>query len=214
MRLRSSRVFIESAARDFKRTGAIAPSSRPLALAMTRAMAPRRDRIPISVLEVGGGIGNITQEIARHLRHGDHLDVYEIDPQLAGILKERVESEACFSKCGAKIQIHQKGIEKIAARPLYDFVISCLPFTNFQPQAVRKIFELYRIVLKPGGICSFYEYILVRNAARLMTSRSSRERCAGVASVVRQTLEETCYKKEVVFRNLPPATVYFLRFQE
>jgi phosphatidylethanolamine/phosphatidyl-N-methylethanolamine N-methyltransferase len=211
MRLRSSRVFIESAARDFKRTGAIAPSSRPLANAMTRAMAGREEN-PISVLEVGGGTGTITQEIARHLRAGDHFDVYEIDKQLAEILKERVENEPCFRKSAARILVHQKAIEKIALRPRYDFVISCLPFTNFQPQAVRKIFEIYRTIMKPEGICSFYEYILVRNAARLMTSRTSRERCDGVARVVQDVLERTCFKKEVVFRNLPPATVYFLRF--
>jgi phosphatidylethanolamine/phosphatidyl-N-methylethanolamine N-methyltransferase len=211
MRLRSSRIFIESAARDFKRTGAIAPSSRPLAHAMTRAMVSR-GKAPIAVLEVGGGTGNITQEIARHLSAGDHLDVYEIDPQLAAILIERIKNEPCFAKSCAKIRVHQKPIEQLSVRPRYDFIVSCLPFTCFQPQAVRKIFELYRAVLKAGGICTFYEYILVRDAARLMSGRTSRERCAGVAGVVREYLSANCFKKKVVFRNLPPATVYFLRF--
>ena len=212
MGLHPSRVFLESAARDFKRTGAIAPSSKPLAESMTREIVAQR-RSPASVLEVGGGTGCVTREIARHLGEGDRLDVFEIDRQFARLIRQRLRDEDCLRNGGVKIRVHNRAVERINLRPQYDFVVSCLPFTNFQPHAVRRIFEIYRCVLKPGGICSFYEYIFVRQAARLMSTRASRERCAGVSSVVREYLSRYCYKQQVVFRNLPPAMVYHIRFE-
>jgi phosphatidylethanolamine/phosphatidyl-N-methylethanolamine N-methyltransferase len=211
MGLRNSRVFIESAARDFRRTGAIAPSSRPLADSMTRELVSCY-RNPVAVLEVGGGTGSVTKEIARHLAEGDALDVFEIDPQFANIIRQRLREEPGLRDRKARIRVHNKPVEEIAIRPKYDFIISCLPFTNFQPQAVRKIFEIYRSVLKADGVCSFYEYIFVRQAAQIMSSKLARERCAGVSSVVREYLSKYCFKQQVVFRNLPPAMVYHIRF--
>lgn len=211
MGLHPSRVFLESATRDFKRTGAIAPSSRPLAESMTREIVAQY-RNPVSVLEVGGGTGCVTIEIARHLGERDRLDVFEIDRQFAKLIRQRLRDEACLQDRGVRIRVHNQPVERISLRPQYDFIVSCLPFTNFQPHAVRKIFEIYRSVLKPGGICSFYEYILVRQAAQLMSTRAARERCAGVSRVVREYLSRYCYKQQVVFRNLPPAMVYHIRF--
>ncbi len=211
MRFRNSRIFIESAARHFKRTGAIAPSSKPLADSMIRELVSHYKN-PVTVLEVGGGTGSITKEIALHLEEGDALDVFEIDRQFANVIRQRLREEPGLRDRKARIQVHNKPVEEIRIRPSYDFIISCLPFTNFQPQAVRKIFEIYRSVLKAGGVCSFYEYIFVRQAAQIMSPKRARERCAGVSSVVREYLSKYCFRQQVVFRNLPPAMVYHIRF--
>jgi phosphatidylethanolamine/phosphatidyl-N-methylethanolamine N-methyltransferase len=213
MRLHSSRVFLESAARDFKRTGAIAPSSRPLAHSMTSELAGHNRR-PVKVLEVGGGTGSVTIEIARHLCRGDTLDVFEIDQNFAGLIRRRLHEESWIRERGIEVCVYDKSIETINLRSRYDFIISCLPFTNFQPQSVRKIFEIYETVLNPGGLLSFYEYILVRKAAGMVSPRPVRERFAGVSSVVREYLSKYCYKQQTVLRNLPPATVYHIRFNE
>ncbi len=211
MSLKAGRIFLESAARDFKRTGAIAPSSRLLAESLTRELAAARRR-PASVLEVGGGTGSVTVEIARHLGEGDSLDVFEIDSQFADVIRQRLRDEPGIQERKARIRVHNRPVEEIALRKKYNFIISCLPFTNFQPQAVRRIFEIYRAVLQDGGVCSFYEYIFVRQAARIMSSRPSRERFDGVARVVREYLARYCYRHQTVFRNLPPAMVYYIRF--
>jgi phospholipid N-methyltransferase len=109
--------------------------------------------------------------------------------------------------------VFNRPIESIAQAPCYDFIISCLPFTNFRPEAVRQIFEIYRSVLRPGGTCSFYEYIFMRRAARLMSGNpSERQRVAGVSLVVRSYITRYCFKDDVVLRNLPPATVHHIRF--
>ncbi len=214
MQLSSSRVFLQSMARDFRRTGAIAPSSRMLAQAMTSELS-WRCRPQVRVLEVGAGTGSITEEIVCHLGAGDHLDVCEIDRKLASIIRHRLRNDPSFSDVKASIRVVNKAIESFERRPAYDFIVSCLPFTNFQPAAVREVFELYRDLLKPGGICSFYEYILVRKATQLVTGRTAvGERVAGVSKVVRDYVDKFCYRQQVVLLNLPPAMVHHIRFPE
>jgi phosphatidylethanolamine/phosphatidyl-N-methylethanolamine N-methyltransferase len=212
MLLSGSRLFLQSAARDFKRTGAVAPSSKALAQSMTSELSANRLR-RAAVLEVGAGTGSITEEIVRHISREDSLDVYEIDRRFAGLLKRRIREDQPFQAAGCSIRVFNKAIERIEKRPRYDFVISCLPFTNFKPEAVKEIFEIYRAVLKPGGICSFYEYVLLRGAARIMSGKSAeRERVAGVTRVVRNYIGIYGYKNQLVFRNLPPASVHHIRF--
>lgn len=212
MRLNSGKIFLQSAAQDFKRTGAVAPSSRALARSMTAELVCKYHS-DAAVLEVGGGTGSITKEIVRSLGKGNRLDVYEIDSKFVGLLKERVQKDKDFMNPGADIKIYHKAIESIDITRRYDFIISCLPFTNFEPQMVRKIFEIYRTILKPNGICSFYEYVLMRNAARIISGKpSERARVCGVAGVVREYVMHYAFRREIVLRNLPPAIVYHLRF--
>jgi phospholipid N-methyltransferase len=212
MQLVSNRIFLQSAARDFKRTGAVVPSSKVLAHSMTSELALHY-RFPVSVLEVGGGTGSITEEIVKYLSKGDRLDVYEIDRRFASLIRKRIKSDPAFRGVQATVRVINKPIERIERRRQYDFVISCLPFTNFEPDTVREIFEIYRSVLKPGGRCSFYEYILFRRAARLISGNpSERRRVAGVSLVVRNYIVRFGYKEDVVLRNLPPAMVHHISF--
>lgn len=211
MRINKNRVFWRSAARDFKRTGAVAPSSRFLGQCMTSMMAGREQR-SIRVLEVGGGTGSVTAVIARYLKSGDHLDVYEIDGSFFALLRWRIKHEEVFQKSSAGIEVHNEPIETIDRNMRYDFVISCLPFTNFRPEIVREIFEIYREILNPGGTCSFFEYLLLREAGQIVRGPAERRRVAAVAEVVRSYVDRYGCKNHVVFRNLPPALIRHLRF--
>ncbi len=212
MRVGVNRIFLKSAARDFKRTGAVAPSSRALGVAMTREMVRRPNR-KVHVLEVGGGTGNITEVIARAIHPGDTLDVYEIDREFSDIIIRRIQHEKSFQRVRSTIRVHNRPIQLIDRRSRYDFIISCLPFTCFEPATVREIFELYRDILSPGGVCSFFEYILVRKAARFMTGKvSERRRIVAVEKVVAEYVEKYSYRRDLVFRNIPPALVHHIGF--
>ncbi len=214
MHLATNRIFLQNVARDFKRTGAVAPSSKALALSITGELA-RHYRSPASVLEVGAGTGSITEEIVRHLSAGDRLDVYEIDRRFSSLIRHRLKEDPAFRGVKAAVRVFNKPIEAIQREPNYDFVISCLPFTNFAPDAVRNIFEIYRAVLKPGGICSFYEYLFMRRAVRIISGRpEERRRVAGVSFVVRSYVTTYSYKHAVVVRNLPPAMIHHIRFAD
>ncbi len=212
MHLYARRIFLQSAAKDFKRTGAVAPSSKALAQAMTRKLS-QHYRNPAAILEVGAGTGSITEEIVPHLRRGDILDVYEIDPRFASLLRQRAREDKRFRAVKSCITIHNKAIETIERLPRYDFVISCLPLTNFEPEKVREIFETYRDVLVPSGYCSFFEYVFVRKAAQIMSGDfSGQSRTSQITRIVREYIERYSCGQELVFRNLPPAKVHHIRF--
>jgi len=212
MSLGRNRIFLKSVARNFKRTGAVAPSSRSLGNAMICELV-RNYRSPVRVLEVGGGTGNITEVIAGALRPEDHLDVFEIDEELSRVLRRRLAEDVCFAHVRSSVHVHNSPIEEIDRTSRYDYIISCLPFTCFQPAAVRQIFEVYRGILNPGGVCSFFEYILIRKAARFVSgSALERTRVAGVGRIVEEYVKRYSYRRDLVFRNLPPAMVQHIRF--
>jgi phospholipid N-methyltransferase len=213
MHIKRNRIFIKSAATDFKRTGAVAPSSKTLGHAMAGEMI-RCHKGPARVLEVGGGTGSITEVIAKEIRPGDHLDVYEIDSGFSDVLNRRLKEDRSFRHVRSSIHVHNMPIETIDRHERYDFIISCLPFTCFQPAIVREIFEIYRSILNPGGICSFFEYIFVRRAARFVSGKAAeRRRVAEVAQVVAEYVDRYSYKHDIVLRNIPPAIVYHICFK-
>jgi phospholipid N-methyltransferase len=214
MRLRTNLAFLESAARDFKRTGAVAPSSTSLGTAMTSELAANR-RSSVRVLEVGGGTGSITRAIVRHLSPQDHLDVYEIDLKFARLIRSRVQEDKAFRSAKSQIEVHNEPIESIQRVRSYDFVISGLPFTNFEPDKVREILEIFQSVLKPGGVCTFFDYILGREAAKIVSRNpAGRKRVEGVGRVVGEYIERYEFRREVVLRNLPPAMAHHIRFTD
>jgi phospholipid N-methyltransferase len=213
MHIERNRIFLKSAATDFKRTGAVAPSSKALGYAMISEMI-RCYKSPAMILEVGGGTGSITEVIARAIRPVDHLDVYEIDSGFSNVINRRLKEDKSFRLVSSSVRVHNMPIEQIDRHARYDFIISCLPFTCFQPAMVREIFEIYRSILNPGGICSFFEYIFVRKAARLVSGNAAeRQRVAGVAQVVAEYVDRYSYKHDIVLRNIPPAMVYHICFR-
>ncbi len=189
----------------------MAPSSRSLGRAMTGELV-RKYKSPMRVLEVGGGTGSITDVIAERLQPKDTLDVFEVDPDFCNLLRRRFGLDRPMGHASPRIQIHNKPIEQISRDVQYDFIISGLPFTNFPPESVREIFEIYREVLKPGGTCSFFEYLFIRGAARLMRGAAERRRAAGVEQVVSEYLQRCCFRRDVVFFNMPPAKVLHISF--
>src|SRR4051794_1176278 len=80
--------------RAYRTTGAILPSSRGLARALTSPFRPRRP--PARIPEVGPGTGAVTTEILRQLRRGDRFDIVEINPDSVALLKRRFAEEPLF----------------------------------------------------------------------------------------------------------------------
>ena len=92
--LRDHREFFRQFRTQFQTTGAIAPSSRRLARAMTRYVAS--ERRPARILEVGPGTGAVTRQIVTLLKADDRLDMVELNEAFAGRLEQRFQSEPSF----------------------------------------------------------------------------------------------------------------------
>ena len=195
------RLFLKQARENFLHTGAIAPSSRFVARAATWPLAAAGR--PLEVLEAGAGTGALTSEIIRRLPSGSSLDIYEINPIFAHHLERRFGGRN-------EVRVRNMGVQEIPVEPRYDVVVSGLPFNNFSPDDVREILGRLLGALKPGGVLTYFEYILIREIKSLTSPREWR-RLRRVGRVTRNYLSKYGVRKEAVFMNIPPAFVHSLR---
>ncbi|HUK60938.1 MAG TPA: methyltransferase domain-containing protein [Stellaceae bacterium] len=165
--------------------GAVAPSSRGLARAMAREVAPRGAGY---VVELGGGTGSITRALLERGVARDRLIVIERDYTLAAILRKRFP--------GVKIVRGDAGELSALLEPLgvvaVDAVVSSLPLLSMPKSLRRRIVAETVAVLGRDGAFIQYTY--------------------GVASPV--PAPEFGLKGEVadrIFLNFPPAVVWRFR---
>lgn len=209
-----TRLFLDQARQDFLRTGAIAPSSRFLARAVTSALRP--DGRPLVVLEAGAGTGALTREILRWLPPGSRLDVYEVNPVFARHL-ERTFADGDghpVRRAGSPrvgVRVHASRVQDLPEGARYDAIISGLPLNNFEPDLVRVIMRKLFAALEPGGVMTWFEYLLIRELKALATGRRERRRLRRVGRVTGSFLQRYEFHREAIFLNIPPAVVHHLR---
>lgn len=224
MQERSSgkRLFFKQAREDFLQTGAIAPSSRFLAKAILSTISPSMS--PMRVLEAGAGTGALTASLLERLPRGSSLDIYEINPIFARHLATRFEHPALeggkpivrpapSSGNGriVEVNVRNRDVREIPAEPRYDVILSGLPLNNFEPSLVRGILDTLFRSLKPGGVLSFFEYLLIRELKSMATGRRERRRLRRVGRVTGGFLDKYEFRRESVLLNIPPAVVHHLR---
>jgi phospholipid N-methyltransferase len=194
---------------QFHTTGAIAPSSRHLARAMTRHIAQARG--PANILEVGPGTGAVTRRILRLLKAGDRLDLVELNESFADLLRQRFQSDPVFKPAAGQSRVHVCGIEAFESDVRYDFIVSGLPFNNFSPAFVEQVLEALFELLAPGGILSFFEYMYVRPLRMIVSRPTERTRLGELDRVLNAFLARHGISRDAVFLNMPPAWVQHLR---
>ena len=210
--LREYRDFFWQFRERFETTGAIAPSSRFLAHAITRPM--RSASGPRRILEVGPGTGAFTRAIARSMEPCDRLDLVELNASFVEILNERFSSEGAFQRVAERAQIHSCPIETYKADEPYDFIVSGLPLNNFSVAMVEAIYATLFRLLRPGGTLSYFEYMFVRPIKRQIVSRVERERLNGLDEIANRHYSKNNGRRQWIFLNLPPAWVRHLTINE
>jgi phosphatidylethanolamine/phosphatidyl-N-methylethanolamine N-methyltransferase len=203
--------FFREFRRHFRTTGAILPSSRFLARALTSQL--KQPRQPARILEVGPGTGSVTCAIARHLGSEDRLDAVEINEQFVHSLERRIQRDKAFNVCRDQVQVIHAALEDLIGDSVYDFIVSGLPLNNFSVAQVRQIFAAFNRLLKPGGTLTYYEYVLVRQIKTPFVNRRERRRLFRVGRVIGGYIENYQVRRERIFINVPPATVRHLRFK-
>jgi phosphatidylethanolamine/phosphatidyl-N-methylethanolamine N-methyltransferase len=201
--------FFRQFRKQFHTTGAIAPSSRRLARAMTRHIAEARK--PVNILEVGPGTGAVTRRILRLLKADDRLDLVELNESFAELLRRRFQSDPVFKPAAGRSRVHVCGIEAFESDVRYDFIVSGLPFNNFSPAFVEQVLEALFELLAPGGILSFFEYMYVRPLRKIVSPPAERTRLGELDRVVNAYLGRHGISRDSVFLNMPPAWVQHLR---
>lgn len=203
--------FFRQFRQKFETTGAVAPSSRFLATAMTRYLAARDSAKPVRVLEIGPGTGPVTDSIVNLLRPGDRFDLVELNDEFVEILEWRFRKETSWSAVRQQSTIHRLPIQEFQATEPYDFVISGLPLNNFPADLVKTITDAYFRLLKPGGTLSYFEYMYVRPVRKKVTRGAELQRITTIDSILSDHCRTMRIHRDSVWINIPPAWVQHLR---
>jgi phospholipid N-methyltransferase len=204
----NTKLFLQGARRQFAQTGAIAPSSRFLARAITSAIEPGNG--PMDVLEAGAGTGALTAEILLRLPAGSRLDIYEVNPVFA----KHLERTFVGKQGEVTVTVNNRPIQDLAAGASYDLIISGLPLNNFEPRMVKEILSRLMEALRPGGVLSYFEYLLIRKMKSLAAVGPERRRLRRVGRVATRFLGRHEFRRNTVLLNIPPAVVHHLRGTE
>ena len=204
--------FLRQFRQRFETTGAIAPSSRYLAAAMTGPLKSR-DR-PARVLEVGPGTGAVTRRIVKLLKPDDRFDLVELNETFAGMLTRRFEQDPAYRAVADRSRVHVCPLQQFDAEGPFDYIISGLPLNNFSPELVGEIVERYFQLLAPGGVLSYFEYMYVRPVRKLVSKPAERQRLTQLDEILHPVLERHRFQRNWVFVNVPPAWVQHLRNED
>jgi phospholipid N-methyltransferase len=215
--VRDHLTFFQQFRQRFKTTGAIAPSSRFLASAMTgpmRKMLGDAEGPPKRILEIGPGTGAVTRAIVKLIRPQDAFDLVELNEVFANLLKERFQTHRDYQRVCEQSQVHMLPLQEFAAEAPYDFIISGLPLNNFSTDLVREIFECYFRLLAPGGTLSYFEYMYVRSIRKRIGKAEEKQRMRSLDEIIFPYLKQHRIRQSWVFINLPPAWVQHLKAAE
>jgi len=203
--------FFRETRRHFSKTGALLPSSRFLARALVSEL--RKPRGPYHILEVGPGTGSVTREILRQLQPDDRLDAVEVNGRFVDLLQRRFDKEWLFHYHRDQVHIIHCAVEELPGEGIYDYIVSGLPINNFPVAQVRQIFQAYRRLLKPGGMLTYYEYVLIRQLKTPFVNRRERRRLFRVGRVVGGFNRDYQVRGQKVLINMPPAIVRHLHLK-
>jgi phosphatidylethanolamine/phosphatidyl-N-methylethanolamine N-methyltransferase len=221
------RVFWREFRRTYHDTGAVMPSGPGLARALCRyvrgdldAAAQRNGSAGSNgtanrerrILEVGPGTGAVTGAIVAALRPDDRLDMIELNETFVARLRKRLVDDEAFCDVASQINLIHGSIEDLPEDRPYDLIVSGLPFNNFSPDLVEQILDKLRRLLASGGTLSFFEYVAVRKAKLLVSSRRERTRLGEIGRVLAGVLGRSEIHRDLVLANVPPAWVHHVRF--
>lgn len=212
-RLSDYQTFLTQFLRHYETTGSVIPSGRALGSALCRHVGGAQG--PQKILEAGPGTGAVTGCIIDRMRHDDELWMVELNPTFAAHLRCAFNDKPAFRDAASRCHLIEGSVAQLG--PLskegqFDLIISGLPLNNFSSADVKDILQAYAKLLKPGGILSFFQYILIRPAKMFVSLGPERDRLKGVGEAIEGMLGEREFAREWVWVNVPPAWVHHIRF--
>ncbi|MEZ4868854.1 MAG: phosphatidylserine decarboxylase [Caldilineaceae bacterium] len=199
--------FLQEFIRHISEVGAVLPTSTYAADALAAEIA--RHQGPKRVLEVGAGTGAITAQLVRYIQPGDELVLCEINETFMTLLQARFTREALFQRVASQTQFSVASILDLSDDVGFDFIISAIPFNNCPPDFVDAVLAHYRRLLKPGGVLSYIEYMGGRTV-KVLSGADPQLRAR--QQVYQHFLGQYEFRRELVFRNVPPAWIHYLRY--
>ena len=202
-----AKLFFQQFRENFVHVGAILPSSRYLARAVTAYLAQKQG--PVRVLEAGAGTGAFTRELVPCLQPGDSLDIVEINPELLTYLRKRFQNEARFQAPGVEVRFINDDIRNIPRHYHYDFIVFSLPLTNFPPTLVQEILALMLAQLKPKGVFSYVKYIFIGRLKYWFSEAAVKAEMRENQKIIHTFASKYQIARRAVLLNVPPSWTYY-----
>jgi phosphatidylethanolamine/phosphatidyl-N-methylethanolamine N-methyltransferase len=182
---KETELFFRQWLRSPKSMGAVIPSSRALARAVSREIVWRPGQV---IVELGAGTGAISQGLIESGLPPEALVMIELDRPLFGYLRDRFPAVRVINGDATRLVdiLRQQGIGEVGT------VISGIPMVTMPLAFQRAIIQQSFAALAPGGCHLQYTYSPI--------SPIPAKKLGVEAKLVR-----------LVVRNLPPATVWRFR---
>jgi phosphatidylethanolamine/phosphatidyl-N-methylethanolamine N-methyltransferase len=177
------RQFIFSLIRSPRGMGAIAPSSKRLAMRMVEDIHPQA-----SVLELGPGTGVITREILRRGVNPKKLALIEYDAHLVSSLRKFYPDVHTIQGNATDPSVYRQ------INGNFDFIISSLPLVLFNEQQIKELMLLLKGRMHKSSVIHQFTY-----AKKLPIST--------------ELIQQLNFKSDLlgkIFWNIPPARVFRL----
>jgi phosphatidylethanolamine/phosphatidyl-N-methylethanolamine N-methyltransferase len=182
---KETELFFRQWLRSPKSMGAVIPSSRALARAVSREIAWRPGQV---IVELGAGTGAISQGLIESGLPPEALMMIELDRPLFEYLRERFPKVRVINGDATRLVdiLRQQGVAEVGT------VISGIPMVTMPIGFQRAIIEQSFAALGPGGCLLQYSY-------------------SPVVPIRAKKLGVDARLVKFVVRNLPPATVWRFR---
>jgi len=148
--------------------------------------------------------------IAKRMIPGDTLDAVEINSAFAQAMRDLVASDPVFDATRDRIRVIEADLLTLPQSGDYDAIICGLPFNNFDPELVRKLFDAMEGLLKPGGRLSYFEYWAIRTLKSPFVGSHMRQRLKGIGNLTGEIRKRMGASTRLILANFPPALIHHM----
>jgi phospholipid N-methyltransferase len=142
--------FTKTAVKDYRRVGAVVPSSKYIARRIAREIKGKE-----IIIEYGAGDGVISKEILKTAPRDVKILAFETNQRLFKELEKIKDSR--LNPLNNDIRQAKECLKKLGIEKGVEAVVSGIPFSMIKRLEREKIIKNTKLLLKPGGVFILYQ---------------------------------------------------------
>ncbi len=185
--------------------GAVAPSSKKLAVGLCKYIRAHSGDQVRHILEVGPGTGAVTNEIVARLQPHDQLDIVELDDQMATALEKKYAQHP-------QVRVVSGSITDWHPAYKYERVVVGIPFNALPFSLVQHIWDHITHLIAERGILSYFAYIGLPYLKKAFLPPAEKKDFKNIQRYLKDSYRKKGIGKKIIWSNVPPALIRYLQF--